>query len=76
MNQRLLKSVGRKGYWGTVEKPIKIAFDKMKAVKNDIMSAKNINVLIRKSQISYFRIKESGKNSWTIYDHGLSKFIK
>jgi hypothetical protein len=38
VNQRLLKSVGRKGYWGTLEKPIKIAFDKMKAVKNDIGS--------------------------------------
>jgi hypothetical protein len=41
--------MGRKGYWGTLEKPIKIAFDTMKAIKNDIMSAKSINVLISKS---------------------------
>jgi hypothetical protein len=41
--------MGRKGYWGALEKPIKLAFDTMKIIKNDIMSAKNIHVLISKS---------------------------
>lgn len=33
VNQRLSRSMGRKGYWGTLKKPIKIAFDTLKAVK-------------------------------------------